>query len=343
MLALIDPSSGDIAREIALAGLDDALNPSFSPDGQSIVFSGNQGGLIDLYLLDVETGALDRLTHDPFADLEPTFTPDGRSLVFVTERFSTDLATLQAGPLRLARLDLATRDVRPISGFLSGKHLSPQVSADGRTLTFIAEPDGVSNLYRMPIDGGPIVRLSSFPTGVAGITASSPALSLSPSTGRLRVQRVRGRRPRDLCARRDGRREPRAAGRGDRGPRCCRDETPPHRRRRRRGARLLADSESRACRRPARRRRACRTSRSSRSTSSGSRPSQPASGSSAGSSAAVSRRSSATCSAIGCSDSARRSAARSPIFGGAGAVYINRKHRWNWAASAEQTPYASAF
>ncbi len=114
-----------------------------------------------------------------------SFSPDGTFIVFVTERFSADLDTLEPGPLRLARLDLATRDVRLISGFLGGKHLSPQISGDGRTVTFLADPDGISNVYRMPIDGGPVMRVSSFLTGVAGITSSSPALSLAPATGRM--------------------------------------------------------------------------------------------------------------------------------------------------------------
>lgn len=184
VLAVLDPMSGSVRHEIALPGLDDAINPSYSPDGASLVVSGNQGGLMDLYLITIATGKVDRLTHDPFADLEPTFTPDGASIVFVTERFSTDLGTLQPGPLRLARLDLSSRIVTPISGFLHGKHLSPQVSADGQTLTFIAEPDGVSNLYRMAIEGGPIEQVSSFLTGVAGITTSSPALSQATG-GRL--------------------------------------------------------------------------------------------------------------------------------------------------------------
>ncbi len=184
VLALLDPSSGSVRREINLPGLDDAINPSYSPDGRTVVLSGNHGGLMDLYQLTIATGKIEQLTQDPFADLEPTFTPDGRSIIFVTERYSTDLATLEPGPLRLARLDLASRAVSPISGFLHGKHLSPQVSADGRTLTFIAEPDGVSNLYRMSIDGGPIEQVSSFLTGVAGITSSSPALS-EAGAGRL--------------------------------------------------------------------------------------------------------------------------------------------------------------
>ena len=185
VLALMDAKDGRVRREIALPGLDDALHPAFSPDGRWIAFSGNKGGLIDLYRAGIDSNLLEQLTADAFADLEPVFTPDGRSLVFVTERFSTDLQLLSPGALRLARLDLAGRAVTAIPGFLAGKHLSPQVSADGRSVTFVADPDGISNLYRMPIDGGPIVRVTSFGTGVAGITSSSPAFSASTAAGRM--------------------------------------------------------------------------------------------------------------------------------------------------------------
>jgi hypothetical protein len=184
-LVFVDPDSGGVRRELRLEALDDALNPAVAPDGRTVVLSGNVGGLIDLYEVDLETGATVQLTDDPYADLEPVFTPDGASVVFVTERYSSDLATLRSGPLRLARLDRETRVVRPVPAFLAGKHLSPQVTPDGAFVTFIAEPDGVANLYRMPIGGGPIERLSSFLTGVAGITSSSPALSIAAGTGRL--------------------------------------------------------------------------------------------------------------------------------------------------------------
>lgn len=185
VVALLRVSRGGLEREIRLDTLDDALNPVFAPDGRSLFFSGNAGGVIDLYRLTLATGALERLTSDPWADLEPAVTPDGSGLVFTTERFSTNLDTLEPGTLRLAYLNLATRDVRPIAGFLRGKHISPQVSADGTTVYFIADPDGVNNLYRIGIDGGPVERLSSLPTGIAGITSSSPALSLATKSGRL--------------------------------------------------------------------------------------------------------------------------------------------------------------
>jgi Tol biopolymer transport system component len=184
VLVIIDPRSGGVRREITLSTLDDAINPAYAPDGKTVIFSGNRGGLYDLYRLTLDSGSVDALTQDAYADLEPVLTPDGRAVVFVTERYSTNLDTLQPGPFRLARLDLATKTVTPIAAFLDGKHISPQISADGRTLTFIADPDGISNLYRMPIDGGPIERISTIPTGVAGITTSSPALS-SARDGRL--------------------------------------------------------------------------------------------------------------------------------------------------------------
>ncbi len=70
-MALLDSQSGRVKKELPLPGLDDVLHPSFAPDGLSIVFSGNRGGLMDLYRIDLATGALEPLTNDPFADLEP--------------------------------------------------------------------------------------------------------------------------------------------------------------------------------------------------------------------------------------------------------------------------------
>lgn len=185
VLVLLDVGVGRVLRELPLKGLDDALSPVWSPDGASIVISGNRGGLVDLFRVNVASGAVEALTHDAYAELEPVFTPDGRSLIFSSDRFSTDLGALSPGALQLVRLDLATKTEQAIPGFLWGKHLSPQVSPDGATITFVAEPDGVPNVYRMAIQGGPISQLTSFATGVAGITSTSPALSMATGTGRL--------------------------------------------------------------------------------------------------------------------------------------------------------------
>ena len=184
VLAFIEPLSGRNVREIVLPGLDEAINPSFSPDGRSVVLSGSRGGLVDLFVVTLDSGRMQPLTNDAFADLEPTFTPDGKTVVFVTERYTTDLAELAPGALRLARVSLETQEVQPIVAFLKGKQISPHVTPDGRSVVFIADPDGICNLYRISIDGGPVAQISSFATGIAGITSTSPAMSIA-TTGRV--------------------------------------------------------------------------------------------------------------------------------------------------------------
>ena len=39
-------------------------------DGRRVVLSGTRGGFVDLFLLTLESGRLEPLTKDPFADLE---------------------------------------------------------------------------------------------------------------------------------------------------------------------------------------------------------------------------------------------------------------------------------
>src|SRR5687767_14317736 len=112
-LQLVDVRHGTGNREIIFPALGQVLSPTWSPDGATIAFSALAGGWTDLYVTDVATGALRRITHDAFADLQPAWSHDGRSIAFVTERYSSDLATLRIGSPRLALLDVASDAVRP--------------------------------------------------------------------------------------------------------------------------------------------------------------------------------------------------------------------------------------
>jgi Tol biopolymer transport system component len=185
VLSLYDVARGKREREIKLKDLGEAFNPSWSPDGKLIAFSGLFGGLSDLYVYDLEANKLTRLTNDGFADLQPAWSPDGRSLAFVTDRFTSNLANLNIGPYSLAIMDVASHQVRELAALRGARQINPQWSPDGRSVYFIADPDGVSNVYRVGVDGGAVAQLTDLFTGVSGITETSPAITVAQRSGRL--------------------------------------------------------------------------------------------------------------------------------------------------------------
>ena len=60
--------------------------PAYAPDGSGVVFSSNRSGNMDLWVLEMRTGALRQLTDDPAQDWDPAFTPDGRRVVWSSDR-----------------------------------------------------------------------------------------------------------------------------------------------------------------------------------------------------------------------------------------------------------------
>ena len=122
---------------------------------------------------------LTQLTDDPFADLDPEWSPDGRELAWVTDRFSSDVEGLALGNYRIGAIDVRTRAARQLAGFETGRNINPEFSADGRSLFFIATPDGIPNIYRQELGGGTVLRVTNVLSGVAGITPLTPALSVA--------------------------------------------------------------------------------------------------------------------------------------------------------------------
>jgi eukaryotic-like serine/threonine-protein kinase len=59
--------------------------PSYSPDGQSVLFSSNRSGNLDLWVAD-RNGGVRRITDDGAEDWDPAFTPDGKKIVWSSGR-----------------------------------------------------------------------------------------------------------------------------------------------------------------------------------------------------------------------------------------------------------------
>ena len=176
----------DVARnkqvgriKVKLSGV---TTPAWSPDGKQLVFTGYDGGLSDLFTINRDGSDLRRLTSDKFGDLHPVWSPDGKTIAFATDRGPRDRlqdAGLQQFPDRAVRP--GHRHVRVLDHMDQGKNVSPQWAPDGKSIAFVSDRSGVSNIYLYDL-GEP--RSTSSPT-------STPASRASPRCRRCCRGRAR--------------------------------------------------------------------------------------------------------------------------------------------------------
>ena len=180
----------DVARNTEVKSMAIKLNgvttPSWSPDGQRLVFTGYDGGLSDLFVINRDGTGFKRLTEDKYADLHPVWSPDGSTIAFATDRGpETDFRTLKYGNFRIALYHLDTGTIEVLPHMEQGKNVSPQWAPDGRSIAFVSDRNGVSNIFLYDFDAKDVYQLTDFYTGAQGITPLSPVLSWSHGADRL--------------------------------------------------------------------------------------------------------------------------------------------------------------
>jgi len=187
VLAIIDADRGRIAQEIRIPDASEIFQPSWSPDGNSIVFSGQVNGHTDLFVYDLASAQTRRLTSDAFADLQPAWSPDGRQIAFVTDRFGADPKNLAFHGYRLATISPTGGAIAQIETGQPGDAIDPQWSDAGRTLYFVSDAGGRQNAYRLTLGTAHAEPVTSVRTGIAGITPVSPAISTASQGHALAV------------------------------------------------------------------------------------------------------------------------------------------------------------
>ncbi|MCZ6657369.1 MAG: amidohydrolase family protein [Gammaproteobacteria bacterium] len=162
------PINGGMATAI-VDDYYDAREPSWSPDGQRIVFHGYRGGTWDLWEVSLNGGEVQQLTNDAFDDREPHYAPDGRSIAFSSDR---------AGSYDVWVLNLDDGGLQQVTDTQADEH-SPAWSPDGQRIAYavtIGRNEG--QLRHKSVDGDPIT-LAEEAGNLAGISWSPDGTELA--------------------------------------------------------------------------------------------------------------------------------------------------------------------
>jgi Tol biopolymer transport system component len=190
VLSVFRPTSDDIQTRISTAadgteGLGESATAQFSPDGRYVTFqsrsalvAGDTDTFDDIYLKDLSTGAVTRLstkadgTQANNSSSNAQFSPDGRFVVF--ESYANLVAGDTGSISDIFLKDLSTGAITCLS--TSAKDVQgdrnstdAQVSPDGRFVVFTSfagnlgpsNPLGESHIFLKDLSTGAVTRLSA--------------------------------------------------------------------------------------------------------------------------------------------------------------------------------------
>jgi len=142
--------SGERRQVSARAGVNGA--PEWSPDGRKLALTlGGSSGNPDIYILDLSSQDLTRVTDDPAIDTEPVWAPDGHSLYFTSDR---------AGSAQIYQI-AAQPGAHPKRITFGGSYNArPRVSPDGSQLAMVTLDNGAYRIAVQDLASGTLRVLS---------------------------------------------------------------------------------------------------------------------------------------------------------------------------------------
>jgi hypothetical protein len=152
-LVLLDAIKGGIEKMYEIPQpVDQAMQPAYSPDGNTVAFRGVVGGKGDIFLLKLADGSVTNLTDDEAFDSSPTFSPDGKKIVYSSQ------SNIYS---KLVEVDVADPSKRRQLTFSSGDDEGAAFSADGKRLFFASDRlDGIFDIYGLDLETRELTRLT---------------------------------------------------------------------------------------------------------------------------------------------------------------------------------------
>lgn len=146
---LVDISSQAVTQITNMS--EGACQPSWSPDGERMVFISPCKGMDDiyyeagLYIINADGSNLTPLSTVPGGDFDPSWSPDGNSIAFTS---------LRSGQMEIFVMDVKTQSVTQITKGVSGvESRQPAWSPDGTKIVYAVKRFGVYQVWLMNNDG----------------------------------------------------------------------------------------------------------------------------------------------------------------------------------------------
>ena len=161
---------------------DGDWNPSWSPDGERIVFSsrrdrhfiGNFGITEEIYVMDADGKNQQRLTENRQNDLLPSWSPDGERIAFASDEKGN------FENFEIYVMDADGKNQQRLTNNPDGDW-NPSWSPDSKRIAFMSERNGNAEIYVMDADGGNPQNLTNNPHGDASPAWFVPAFLLAPA------------------------------------------------------------------------------------------------------------------------------------------------------------------
>jgi hypothetical protein len=145
-LMLLNALNGNILQLIPMPGLDQQLNPAFSPDGRTVVFRAIANGKSDIFAYNLDTKQTANLTNDDAYDFAPTYSPDGQWLYY---------SSVQGTKAKIFRIRPGQGGSREQITYGDWNDEDASIAPDGRTLYYSSDRvNGIYNIYAINLENG---------------------------------------------------------------------------------------------------------------------------------------------------------------------------------------------
>ena len=168
-------SDGKARKKLTTKPFTKYFEPSFNPDGKSLLFFSDSSGNDDIWSMDANGRNLRRLTNDPAADYHPSWSPDGAQVAFISKR---------SGKNAIWLMDRSGENQRLlVSVGLDDCDLTPAWTPDGRKILYAAREGGQG-------EEAPTLNCQAFSGTKPPFTSSCPSHILEADVETAEVRRL---------------------------------------------------------------------------------------------------------------------------------------------------------